>query len=140
MKNSSNGSHKLYYARLTKAERIKSRSLLITILKKGQKIKSSLFSINYCFQTISSKHKTIFAISVPKKVSKKAVERNRIKRIYKHAWQILKPNIESQIPHPFTLCVFITVYQKIINSIHEILDEFKLIFQKLLLNLPHAEF
>ncbi len=142
MKKSSNGSHKLFYAKLTKTERIKSKSLLTTILKNGQKIKSSFFVITYFFQTISHSSlssKTIFAISVPKKVSKKAVERNRIKRIFRHAWQSLKNSIELQIPSHLKLCIFISVYQKFLGSIHDIVEELKFCFQKMLLNLPHAE-
>ncbi len=142
MKKSSNGSHKLFYARLTKAERLKSKSLLITILKKGQKIKTSFFAVTYLFQTISHStlsSKTIFAISVPKKVSKKAVERNRIKRIFRHAWQSFKNSIELQIPSHLKLCIFVSVYQKILHTIHDIVEELRFCFQKMLLNLPHAE-
>lgn len=140
MKNISNGQGNLLYAKLTKAERIKSRSLLIQILKNGNKIHATFFRINYLFKNHSNQNhtKTVFGISVPKKITKKAVERNRIKRLFRHAWQAIKSQIEPQISNHFTLCIFITVNQKVLDF-HRPFTELKLALQKILLNLPHAE-
>ncbi len=132
MKNISNGKHNLIYARLTKTERIKSKSLLINILKEGQKIKNALFGISYKFQfSDNSLQKTVFGISVSKKVASKAHERNRIKRVYRHAWQSIKSTIETQIPNHTVLCLLITVYEREFLSIHAIIEKLKFAFEKI---------
>lgn len=144
MKNILNGQGKLFYAKLTKAERIKSRSLLLYVIKYGQKYKCTSFGIIYLFVDSSSfshqKFKTQFSIAVPKKVTKKSSERNRIKRIYRHAWQLIKKNWEDTIPNTLKLCFLITVYNYSVNQLDVVVNELQIAFQKILLNLPHAEY
>lgn len=142
MKNISNGQGNVLYAKLTKAERFKSKSLLIQVLKNGYKIHTTFFRVNFLFKTSSNHHshtKTILGISIPKKVTKKAVERNRMKRLLKHAWQSIKNEVETQISQRFTLYIFITAYQKFLKSMQDLREELTLAIQKILLNLPHAE-
>jgi ribonuclease P protein component len=141
MKNSSNGKVIPLYAKLSKAERIKSKSLLLQVLKKGQKIKTSLFGLTYWFHSegieLGAKS-TSFAVSVSKKVSSKAVDRNRLKRVYRHAWQSIKFEIEQQVPSNGLLCVFISVYQNQ-DSFSLIVQKLKEILPKILVTLPHAK-
>jgi ribonuclease P protein component len=141
MKNSSNGKVIPLYAKLSKAERIRSKSLLLQVLKKGQKIKTSLFGLTYWFHSggieLGAKS-TLFAVSVSKKVSSKAVDRNRLKRVYRHAWQSIKFEIEQQVPSDGLLCVFISVYQNQ-DSFSFIVQKLKEILPKILVTLPHAK-
>ncbi len=139
MKNISNGKSNFKYARLTKAERTKSRSLLIEIFKKNQKIKSHTFSLYYVFKSANYSPRTIFGISIPKKVAPKAFHRNRIKRLFKHAWQSIKTTISLMIPEDIVLCCFVMVHINSCFTFHEIQKELETVFSKLLLNLPHAE-
>jgi len=141
MKNSSNGKVIPFYAKLSKAERIKSKSLLLQVLKKGQKIKTNLFGLTYWFHSggieLGAKS-TSFSVSVSKKVSSKAVDRNRLKRVYRHAWQSIKFVIEQQLPSNGLLCVFISVYQNQ-DSFSLIVQKLKEILPKILVTLPHAK-
>jgi ribonuclease P protein component len=142
MKKTLNGNHHLHYAKLTKAHRIKSKSLLASILKNGIKIKSTNFGIIFFWKASTDSIldvSTKFAISVSKKVSKKAVERNRLKRVYKHAWQLVMPKWEAQVPIGFTLCLFLVIYQRTLNSLENVIQEMETLLQKVFLNLPHAK-
>jgi ribonuclease P protein component len=61
---------------LKKENRLKDKQLIKEILKKGKKIKEGCLLLKYFF----SKGKPRFTFIVSKKISKKAVVRNKIKR------------------------------------------------------------
>jgi ribonuclease P protein component len=67
---------------LSKNQRLKTKDVKL-ISQKGQKIETSYFNIKYL---VNSDHKTSkFAVNVSKKIHKRAVVRNKIKRRIKAA-------------------------------------------------------
>ena len=76
-----------------------------------------------CHVLISTKEEKLFAVVVPKKVSKSAVSRNRIRRIGYSAIQKMLPEIEISVK-----CVCIT--KKIFKTRDEIIGSLEEVFTK----------
>ncbi|HEY2721420.1 MAG TPA: ribonuclease P protein component [Chitinophagaceae bacterium] len=78
---------------LGKNERIKSRKLISQLFEQGRNFQAHPFKIYYRLTTEKSsttQGSVQFAISVPSKNFKKAVDRNRIKRLAREAYRLQK--------------------------------------------------
>ena len=74
---------------LGKKERLKSKKLIGKLFEEGKSIKKYPFRLIYLIQDKNSfKIKTQASFSVPKRNFKKAVDRNRIKRLIKEAYRL----------------------------------------------------
>ena len=88
---------------LGKQEKLKSRKLIQLLFEDGSQLKS--FPLKLLF--IQTKHTSNFliqvAFSVPKRNFKKAVDRNRIKRLMREVYRKEKPIVyqSTQKPHVF---------------------------------------
>lgn len=97
----------------TKAERLCSRLEIEQLLRLKQSVFTYPFKCYYRFSPISDEHQlSQMAISVPKKIEKTAVGRNRIKRWTREAYrlnnkQLLSPILKdkSRIVQLFFVCV-----------------------------------
>jgi len=74
----------------SKAERLKSRKLLDELFKGGQSFVVHPFRVVYNVVELPVKVPVQLAISVPKKRIKKAVDRNRVKRLVREAYRLHK--------------------------------------------------
>jgi len=93
---------------LSKSEIIRST------LRKGTNIEGTLFRCYYkVFTDRASKEKIIFTISVPRRI-KKAVDRNRIKRLVRESIRLSKSILENIITQPNQLLSLYIIYK--INS------------------------
>lgn len=89
---------------LGKTERLKSRKLIKKLFEEGISIKNYPFRLVY-IATETPPIKSSF--SVPKRNFKKAVDRNRIKRLIKEAYRLEKKNLFKT---PSFNCVFMITF------------------------------
>ncbi len=90
---------------LGKEERLKSTKLIGKLYKEGKSIKNYPFRMVY----IKSKHTSNFPVqvgfSVPKRNFKRAVDRNRIKRLMREAYRLQKNIIYSNIDEQYVFMI-----------------------------------
>jgi len=108
---------------LKKENRLKKTKEIDLVFKKGRSEFSKILGFKYLK---NNKGKNRFAIIIGKKVSKKAVERNKIKRKVKAI--ILKENSKLKSNYD---CVFIVLPEIVKKSNKEIDDQIITIFQKI---------
>jgi ribonuclease P protein component len=85
---------------LNKNERLKSRKQIEQLFKEGKKI--SIFPLHIYYQftgltTSDSRLATQIGVGVSAKNFKKAVDRNRIKRLIRESYRLQKPNFNNTI-------------------------------------------
>ena len=78
---------------LGKKERLKSRKLIGRLFEEGTSIKNFPFRLVYLSTEITSVFSVKASFSVPKRNFKKAVDRNRIKRLIREAYRLEKKNV-----------------------------------------------
>jgi len=91
---------------LGKKERLKSKKLIGKLFEEGKSIKKYPFRLMYLIQDKNSfKIKTQASFSVPKRNFKKAVDRNRIKRLIKEAYRLEQRKILQDYNLPFVIMI-----------------------------------
>jgi len=79
-----------------KNEKLKSRKLISEIFTSGETTKAYPLLARYVLNTQNEIDSTImFGVSVPKRRFKKAVDRNRIKRLVKEAYRLQKHHLQE---------------------------------------------
>ncbi|MDG2331421.1 MAG: ribonuclease P protein component [Flavobacteriales bacterium] len=78
---------------LSKRERLKSSIIMEQLFSSGNSIKSGPFVLLWSLQKLSSSVPIQVAFSVPKKKFKKAVTRNKIRRLVKEAYRLHKTDL-----------------------------------------------
>ncbi len=121
---------------LNKEERIKSKKLFDNIFAKGKSVKSGFIRLNYFETQFDSANTAKVAFSVPKKIFKRAVKRNLLKRRTREAYRLNKiflydfltlNNIKIAI-----LFVYLAKDEKTYSQIEkEVLKTIKLLIAKL---------
>lgn len=81
---------------LGKDERLKSRKQIDELFEKGYKVSTILFRARYLFHKTGSVPLQ-FGVSVSKRDFKKAVDRNRIKRLTREAWRLQNDDLKEQL-------------------------------------------
>ena len=112
---------------LGKKDKLKSRKAIEQLFKEGKSFSVFPFRVLYLKAPASSltKNNLQTAFSVSKKYFKKAVDRNRIKRLMREAWRLQKNILEDKINFSNkSIAVFI------IYTGNE-LPEYELIFEKI---------
>jgi ribonuclease P protein component len=81
---------------LSKSERLKSKKEIDTLFLHGKAFFVFPFKvISMLFDDTSEHENLLFGISVPKRNFKRSVDRNRLKRLTRESYRILKPDLRA---------------------------------------------
>ncbi len=81
---------------LGKEERLKSRKLIDELFKTGNKFTSGFFRVHFRIAAAAGSVLQ-FGVGVSTKNFKKAVDRNRVKRLTREAWRLQKNKLKDQL-------------------------------------------
>lgn len=117
---------------LGKNERLKQRKFIEQLFREGKSFSVFPFRIYYLFlEELSSPLQAGFSAST--RNFKKAVDRNRIKRITKEAYRLQKHELKSELTHrKKKLAVFFVYTDKNLPAFETIKDRIQIGLQKLL--------
>ncbi|MDP4263646.1 MAG: ribonuclease P protein component [Bacteroidota bacterium] len=82
---------------LGKNERLKSRKSIEQLFSEGKKITVAPYKVLYMLVHSASEFPLLFGVGVSAKNFKKAVDRNRIKRLTKEAWRLQKKELRDKL-------------------------------------------
>ena len=131
---------------LGKQERLKSRKSIEQLFSEGKNFAANPFRVYYLFTTPNSRLSTHnsqlttqqlsfrlqFGIGVSTKILKKAVDRNRIKRITREAYRLQKIALQNKLKKKnIGLNVFFIYTSKELASYKEVYDKMNLILNRL---------
>ena len=84
-----------------KQEKLKSRKLIERLFEEGKSVKKYPIRLVYLQTDHTSDLPAQVGFSVPKRHFKRAVDRNRIKRLLREAYRIQKKELYGQLHQPF---------------------------------------
>ncbi len=118
-----------------KAEKLCSRKVISSLFENGESFFAHPFKVIWMFDGPIQKFPARLAISVPRKTFKKAVQRNRIKRLVREAWRHNKHELYAFLEQEnFQLVIMmiyngkdIPEYEKLTENIRTVISKFSLI-------------
>ena len=114
---------------LGKKERLKSRKLIGRLFEEGTSIKNFPFRLVYIITDPISITSVKATFSVPKRNFKKAVDRNRIKRLIREAYRLEKKNIFAGSKfHCVFMITFIGKKEPVFSEVQEKIQELLKLF------------
>ncbi|MDI3318453.1 ribonuclease P protein component [Pinibacter soli] len=117
---------------LGKTERLKSRKLIDSLFQKGKSMNVFPFRVYYLFTELSADTPVQAGVSASKKYFKRAVDRNRIKRLTREAYRLRKiPLKEILEAKNLQLAVFFIYTGKVIPTYTEVCEKMDIIITKL---------
>jgi ribonuclease P protein component len=122
---------------LGKQERLKSRKLIEELFSKGQRISVFPYRVFYLFQQkdgAAINNSLQFGAGVGTRNFKKAVDRNRIKRLTREAWRLQKNELQKKLhAHTHAMSVFFIYTGKELPAFDFVKEKTALIIQKLVI-------
>ena len=120
---------------LGRHERLKSRKEIEALFSKGQRINMYPYRVFYLFQLpreVENNHLQC-GVGAGTRNFKKAVDRNRIKRLTREAWRLQKNPLDIKMKEkPFRMLLFIIYTGKELPDYSFVKEKMALIIQKLL--------
>lgn len=118
---------------LGKNERLKSRKDIEQLFSSGQRLNSSLFRVSYIFRNETVADDPVkFGVAVSSRYFKKAVDRNRIKRLVREAWRLQKNELKQQLSEQRRLLhVFFIYTGKALPAFADVSEQVKMLIEKL---------
>ena len=118
-----------------KKERLKSRKLIEQLISKGQRFGSFPYRVFYLFENAGSPaagNQLQCGVGVTTRNFKKAVDRNRIKRVTREAWRLQKMELDQKMKvHPQRLLVFLIYTGKELPAFSVVKEKLAHIIEKL---------
>jgi ribonuclease P protein component len=90
---------------LGKQERLKSKTLIGKLYKEGKSVKTFPLRLVYIQTEHTSKYPAQVGVSVPKRNFKKAVDRNRLKRLLRETYRKQKQVVYNTIDKPYVYMI-----------------------------------
>lgn len=90
---------------LGKQERLKSRKLIGRLYEEGEIVKVFPFRMVYLQTEHTSKFPSQIGVSVPKRNFKKALDRNRIKRLMRESYRLQKYIVYDAVDKPYVFMI-----------------------------------
>jgi ribonuclease P protein component len=90
---------------LGKQERLKSKTLIGNLYKEGKAVKKYPLRLVYLQAEHSSQYPAQVGVSVPKRNFKKAVHRNRLKRLLRETYRKQKQLVYNNIDKPYVFMI-----------------------------------
>lgn len=119
--------------RLGKAYKLCSKKVIEELFDEGLKVKQHPFVLQYIYTELPTKKSFQIVCSVPKRIHKKAVTRNRIKRLMREVVRKNKNIIEENFPHnEKQLALFLIYTGKKEESYSLLLNKIELLFERLM--------
>ena len=116
---------------LGKKERLKSKKLIGKLFEEGKSIKKYPFRLIFLIQDENSLLKNQASFSVPKRNFKKAVDRNRIKRLIKEAYRLEQRKILQDYNLPFIIMItYLGKKEPIFSDVKENIKELLTLFKE----------
>ncbi len=114
---------------LGKPEKLKSRKLIASLFSEGKQIKAFPIKLLYLQTNHTSNFPIQVAFSVPKRNFKKAVYRNRIKRLLREVYRKEKPALYSKVQKPYIFMIIfmgdkMPEYDQLEKAIKKLLNGF----------------
>jgi len=117
---------------LGKTERLKSRKLIDSLFQKGKSMNVFPFRVYYMFTELTADTPVQAGVSASKKYFKKAVDRNRIKRLTREAYRLQKIPLKEVLQGKnLQLAVFFIYTGKVIPTYAEVCEKMSVIINKL---------
>ena len=105
---------------LNKSERLCSKKLIDELLLSKCSFVKYPFRIIYKISSQTGEYPARMAVSVSKKKFKRAVKRNRIKRLTREAYRLNKPEFYQQIPEGNTIDILFIYLDNQLHTYHKI--------------------
>jgi len=123
----------------SKAEKLCSQRVISSLFDDGESFFSYPFNIVWMVSTNRLEFPARLAISVPRKSFKKAVHRNRIKRMIREAWRYNKHNLYSFLEqHNYQLVIMLIYNGKNIPEFRTLMEDMREMVSKFSLILPNS--
>jgi ribonuclease P protein component len=116
---------------LSKTERLKSRKQIDSLFKDAYNFRAGPIKVMYRFELIGDEPLQL-GVTAPSRNFKKAVDRNRIKRLMREAWRLnCIPLKDSMAKQSYFLAVFLIYTGKSIPTYSLIEDKIKVVIHQL---------
>lgn len=116
---------------LSKTERLSSKTLFNELFGSGLSFVKYPFRIIYKKSSLPGEYPTRIAISVSKKKFKRAVKRNRIKRLTREAFRLNKTSLYTSIPSGTTIDILLIYLDNTLPTFEKIEKALKSSIQKI---------
>jgi ribonuclease P protein component len=117
---------------LGKNERLKSRKSIEQLFSEGKKIVVAPFRVLYMLNQSKEKSSLLFGTGVSAKNFKKAVNRNRIKRLMREAYRLQKKNLQDKIEaNNIQLNIFFIYTGRVLPEYDEVYKKMSIVLNKL---------
>jgi len=119
---------------LGKQERLKSKKLIGELFTKGKSLKAFPLRMVYLQTEHTSNYPAQVAVSVPKRNFKKAVDRNKIKRLLRESYRLEKQIVYSNLEKPYVFMIsylakdewsYEDIQKKMIILLNKLIEEIK---------------